>query len=159
MLFILVSSPPPQSNNWQAFLACMFCFPNLSYVIFSRDFAFCLFWNCACIYTWIGRNLKETVFWGNITWSEIKWGNKKYKLKGPIQNLSIGCVFSSVSLFLVPSNSGPFWNGEAKITEFGGNMPESSTWLSRSPTIFPPDFTRAPSFPPITASPPTISSR
>lgn len=99
MLFLLVSSPLPQSNNWWAFLACMFCFPNLGYVMFSREFAFCLFWNCTCIYTWIGRNLKKTVFWGNITWSEIKWGNKKYKLKGPIQNLSIGCVFSCFIVF------------------------------------------------------------
>ena len=23
------------------------------------------FLNCTCIYTWIGQNLKETVFWGN----------------------------------------------------------------------------------------------
>lgn len=99
MLFLLVSSPLPQSNNWWAFLACMFCFPNLGYVMFSREFAFCLFWNCTCIYTWIGRNLKKTVFWGNITWSEIKWGNKKYKPKGPIQNLSIGCVFSCFIVF------------------------------------------------------------
>ena len=139
MLFLLVSSPLPQSNNWWAFLACMFCFPNLGYVMFSREFAFCLFWNCTRIYTWIGRNLKKTVFWGNITWSEIKWGNKKYKLKGPIQNLSIGCVFSC---FIVFGSFEPWsvLNWEAKITEFGGNMQESSTWLSRRAILFPPDF-------------------
>ena len=27
------------------FLACMFCFPNTDHVVFSREFAFCLFVN------------------------------------------------------------------------------------------------------------------
>ena len=41
------------------------------YVLFSqfrsREFAFCLFISYARICTWITRQLKETVLWGNIT--------------------------------------------------------------------------------------------
>ena len=52
------------------FLACMFCFPNSDHVIFSREFAFCLFiimhtyaHGCTCI----GRHLKETILCFTIT--------------------------------------------------------------------------------------------
>ena len=38
-------------------------------------------------------------------------------------------------------------NWEAKITEFGGIMQESSTWLSRRATLFPPDFAMSTFFP------------
>ena len=31
----------------------MFCFPNSDHVIFPREFAFCLFINCAYIGRWI----------------------------------------------------------------------------------------------------------
>ena len=50
--------------------SCMFCFPNSDHVIFSREFAFCLFiimytyaHGCRCI----GRQLKETVLCGTVT--------------------------------------------------------------------------------------------
>ena len=41
------------------FLPCMFCFPNSDHVMFSREFAFCLFINYAYICTCIRRNLRK----------------------------------------------------------------------------------------------------
>ena len=44
-----------------------FCFPNSDHVMFSREFAFCLFINydtCAGGFTCIGRHLKEIILLG-----------------------------------------------------------------------------------------------
>ena len=40
-------------NDEQIFLACKFCFPNSDHVMFSTEFAFCLFINYAFICTWM----------------------------------------------------------------------------------------------------------
>ena len=89
----------------------MFCFTNSDSVMSFREFAFCSFINYAYICTWMlashanvgeggkiawrtpknvcvggyvdaGQDLKETVPWGTITWSEM--ANKTYKLKRSI---------------------------------------------------------------------------
>ena len=58
----------------------MFCFPNSDRVMFSREFAFCLFVHtyargCTCI----RQQLKETVLRGTITWSEMGKQNLQAK--------------------------------------------------------------------------------
>ena len=49
---------------------CMICFPNSDHVMFSREFAFCLFMNYAYIGTWMHVYKttieKKTVLWGTI---------------------------------------------------------------------------------------------
>ena len=60
----------------------MFCFPNSDHMMFSREFAFRLFISQARIRTCmqsIGRHLKETILWGNITWSEMGKQNLQVK--------------------------------------------------------------------------------
>ena len=50
--------------------------------MFSREFAFRLFISQARIRTCmqsIGRHLKETILWGNITWSEMGKQNLQVK--------------------------------------------------------------------------------
>ena len=68
------------------FLPCMFCFPNSDHVMFSREFAFCLFINYAFICMWMHVHKtkfeKKTVLWGTIRWSEM--GKKTYNLKNSI---------------------------------------------------------------------------
>ena len=49
----------------------MFCFPNSDQVMFSREFVFSKVMDtytrgCTCI----GQQLKETILWGTIMWSE-----------------------------------------------------------------------------------------
>ena len=66
----------------QTFLACMFCFPNLDHVIFSRECAFGLFINHAYICTWM--HVRRTTFERNssvgyIMWSEMGKQNKQAK--------------------------------------------------------------------------------
>ena len=54
---------------------CMICFPNSDHVMFSREFAFCLFINYAYIGTWI--HVYKTTF-------EKKNSSLGYKLKTSI---------------------------------------------------------------------------
>ena len=64
----------------------MLCFSNSAHVMFSTEFAFCLFINYAKVArerTGIGRHLKETILWSTITWSEM--GKQTYELKWSIQ--------------------------------------------------------------------------
>ena len=54
---------------------CMICFPNSDHVMFSREFAFCLFVNYAYIGTWM--HVYKTTF-------EKKNSSLGYKLKTSI---------------------------------------------------------------------------
>ena len=45
----------------------------------SREFSFCFFISYAYIFTCIGRHLKETVLYSNITWSEMGKQNVQAK--------------------------------------------------------------------------------
>ena len=54
---------------------CMICFPNSDHVMFSREFAFCLFINYAYIGTWM--HVYKTTF-------EKKNSSLGYKLKTSI---------------------------------------------------------------------------
>ena len=98
MLFLLVSSLRLKAIIVRPFELVCFVFPIIGYVMFSRELAFCLFNNCACIYTWIARNLKETVFWGNITWSEM--GKQKIQAKKAYSKLEYRvCFFFCLIVF------------------------------------------------------------
>ena len=63
----------------------MFCFPNSDHVIFSREFAFCLFimYTCAHGCTCIGWHLRETAV-RDINHHVVWNGNKTYKLRRSI---------------------------------------------------------------------------
>ena len=63
----------------------MFCFPNSDHVIFSREFAFCLFimYTCAHGCTYIGWHLRETAL-RDINHHVVWNGNKTYKLRRSI---------------------------------------------------------------------------
>ena len=60
-------------------LASTFCFPISDHVMFSREFSFCFLMSYLYKSTRIRRYLKETVFWSNITWSEM--GKQKVQAK------------------------------------------------------------------------------
>ena len=65
------------------FLPCMFCFLNSDHMMFSRQFAFCLFINYAYVVTWMHVHKtkfeKKNVLWGTITWSEMGKENLQAK--------------------------------------------------------------------------------
>ena len=50
----------------KTFSTCMFCFLHSDHLMVSRDFIDYV----ALVFTWVGQNLKETLFLGNITRSE-----------------------------------------------------------------------------------------
>ena len=77
------------NEQYQNFLACMFCFPNSDHVKFSRKFAFCLFIDYAYIDTWM--HVHTTKFERNsslgVPSRGLRWENKTCTLKRSIQLL------------------------------------------------------------------------
>ena len=63
----------------------MFCFPNSGYVMFSREFAFCLFRKKYYTYICTWMHVHGITFDRNnslgITSCGLKWENKIYRLK------------------------------------------------------------------------------
>ena len=60
------------------FLPCMFCFPNSDHVMFSREFAFCLFINYAFICMWM--HVHKTKFEkinSSVGYHQVVWNGKK----------------------------------------------------------------------------------
>ena len=63
----------------------MFRFPNSDHVMFSREFAFCLFINYAHICLWM--HVYKTTF--GVPSRGLKWENKKYKVKRSIVSVIV----------------------------------------------------------------------
>ena len=69
------------------FLPCMFCFLNSDHMMFSRQFAFCLFINYAYVVTWmhVHKTKFEKKLFSGVPSRGLKWENKTYKLKTSIR--------------------------------------------------------------------------
>ena len=61
------------------FLPCMFCFPNSDHVMFSREFAFCLFINYAFICMWM--HVHKTKFEKKKQFCGVPSGGLKWEKK------------------------------------------------------------------------------